>query len=1000
MCSHFVRRFALWSKRSSAGTTDETLRMNTTLSTGAATSLSQEKSEPDFVRITHAHAYTYRVPERSTSTVRPINVVVVVKAETADGRQVEGYGEGQPRSWRTGDDAGDYWKFVSEAAEMLPGQTIDLSDADAAIKAVQSTMSTFKDLARRRTEDAKVKRPFRGSMLGFEVALLDLVAKARQVTLAKLLGQQREAAPLYAGAVSPKTSPAKLRSTLKKESETHEMVRLTGSEDIQENVGLLKTATSINLELGIADKPLWLDLNGVFNRRDASRLVKEIAELAASGDISSEVILEQPVPVLYGDHLGTLQKDADSIIEKSGRVGIVVRVQGDESVSDAKSVARLKKVGGVRGINVRPAQAGGLLASLDLARAFVKEDPEGRVFLTRMVGGSRLTASALRHLALALPRIDGAVVASVVESSMKMTRLIPTAEEAAAAGEEQVPQTPSTYPAPATSSLRIIQHTEDDEPETDLPDDRDEGVKRTFDDAPDDDTRRDDATDDNAEQRDAFDNIRRFRVRDVPGHGVEIRYAGLISDIRDAIAYPVPPAATYQGIPVTKYNDVDDLHPLGPNGSKGHLLEREALALGLNTTRYSKGAFTVTDGEHEPIPFKWSRNPLSSAAALALCTHKEATRMQLQQAGVPVPQGRTFARGDYATAKEFVARIGYPVVVKPTMGVRGIGVVAGIQDEEQLDAAFALMSGSKLGGQDFIVEKHVHGADYRIVVIGDEVIAAIQREPSSVFGDGKSTIAELLINKNIARRRNPHLWARPAKFDDAARHELEKVGRDLDTVLPEGERQLLANTCSLSQGGDSIDVLDEMHPSIKAASVAAVKAMPGLYFCGVDFLLEDHTKPLDEQDAGICELNAHAAIGNCEYPMFGRGRPVAKTMMQVTVEHFGLKAKKERATDVALHLTIRGRVTGVGFRKWLQKRAYISGVSGWIRNVNRRTVEVVLFGPTDPTTAVAAATILGPPRAVATAYEAKQIPFPQDVEGFEIREDAPQGTRVEAVDAT
>lgn len=374
--------------------------------------------------------------------------------------------------------------------------------------------------------------------------------------------------------------------------------------------------------------------------------------------------------------------------------------------------------------------------------------------------------------------------------------------------------------------------------------------------------------------------------------------------------------------------------------------------------------------------------------------------MQLQQAGVPVPRGRTFARGDYSTARQFARLIGYPVVVKPSMGVRGIGVVAGIQDENELNAALKLMSGSKLGDQDFIVEKHVKGNDYRIVVIDDEVIAAIQREPSSVFGDGRSTIGELLIAKNLARRRNPHLWARPAKYDEAARHELQKAGRDLDTILAEGEQQLLANTCSLSQGGDSIDVLDEMHPSIKEASIAAVKAMPGLYFCGVDFLLEDHRKPLSQQDAGICELNAHAAIGNCEYPMFGTGRPVAKTMMETTAEHFGLRAHNQRAERVALHLTISGRVAGVGFRNWLRRRALTTGVKGWVRNVDKRTVEAILVGETDPTTAVVASTILGPKKAVPTAYKAQQIPFPEELVGFEIHDDAPAGTFLEAIDAT
>ena len=469
------------------------------------------------------------------------------------------------------------------------------------------------------------------------------------------------------------------------------------------------------------------------------------------------------------------------------------------------------------------------------------------------------------------------------------------------------------------------------------------------------------------------------------GHGRTISYEAIVSEVREMITYPELPKPDYEGRPVAVYDDVDDLHPLGPNGSKGHLLERQALALGLSTTRYSKGAFLASDGVEPPLIFKWSRNPLSSAASLALCTHKEATRMQLQRHGVPVPQGRTFAYGEFGTAKQFVERIGYPVVVKPAMGVRGIGVVAGIQNESELDAAFEIMSSSKLGKQDFIVEKHINGRDYRIVVIGDQVVAAILREPASVFGDGESTVAELLLNKNVARKRNPHLWARPAKYDAAAQHELEKAGLTLSSVPAEGEQVLLANTCSLSQGGDSIDVLDEMHPSILEACVRSVNAVPSMEYCGVDFLLEDHTKPLDEQDAGICELNAHAAIGNCEYPMFGTGRPVAETMMRACVDHYGLDVPAQPAGSVALHLTIRGKVTGVGFRRWLQIRARKAGVTGWVKNVDRKTVEAVIVGETVAATALAASTILGPKKSRPTSYVATHIEDP-GLSDFELRE--------------
>lgn len=977
---------------------------------------------PASLRITQAQAYSYRVPKTKTSESRPTNYLVMLKATTPDGRQIEGLGEGQPRSWRTGDDAGDSWVFLQAAVELLYDQHFSTADGGRALNEVRSYMRRLFERAHHYTADPEYKRPFRGTMLGVEVALLDLLAKARQETLAQFLGKKREAAALGPPTISPTTNYKALERKLKEQAEKYEYTRLTGAVDPEETLDFLVLATAVNRSQAVSrpTKPLWVDLNGLLTRSGASKLLRQVASGIDAGTLPPQIILEQPVPVMYSDYLGTLRRQADEAVESSGVKGIDIRIVADESVSDLHNIARLRKVGGVGGINIRPAQAGGLLASMDLAHKLLEDEPDAKIFLTRMVGASRITASALRHLALALPRIDAAVVSSVVERTLRISHRVKPEEERkerdrlifelSATQKRDSPQTEDEITG--TGSMQLIGNDTDDDTDPDEPGEVDDATDPSSAHAGDDETspsRDGDSakgaagkayiTADDAETYTEADPVRRFRVRDVPGIGMDLRFAALVSEVRKAVSFPAPPEETYNGMPVSKYEDVDDLHPLGPNGSKGHLLEREALALGLDTTRYSKGAFTATDGDGEPVPFKWSRNPLSSAASLALCTHKEATRMQLQQAGVPVPAGRTFARGDYATAKEFVSRIGYPVVVKPSMGVRGIGVVANIQDEEQLDAALKLMAGSRLGDQDFIVEKHVHGADYRIVVIGDEVIAAIQREPSSVLGDGRSTIGELLIAKNIARKRNPHLWARPAKYDDAARHELEKAGRDLHTVLPEGERQLLANTCSLSQGGDSIDVLDEMHPSIKEASVAAVKAMPGLYFCGVDFLLEDHTKPLDQQDAGICELNAHAAIGNCEYPMFGTGRPVAKTMIRAAVDHLGLKARTERADEVALHLTVRGRVTGVNFRNWLRRRAGISGVSGWVRNVNRRTVEAVLVGPTDPTTAVVAAMILGPKRSVPTAYEAKHIPFPNNLEGFEIRADAPQGVPVEAIDA-
>ena len=51
--------------------------------------------------------------------------------------------------------------------------------------------------------------------------------------------------------------------------------------------------------------------------------------------------------------------------------------------------------------------------------------------------------------------------------------------------------------------------------------------------------------------------------------------------------------------------------------------------------------------------------------------------------------------------------------------------------------------------------------------------------------------------------------------------------------------------------------------------------------------------------------------------------------------------------NVTRHLRIEGRVQGVGFRFYLQRRARELGVTGWVRNRLDGTVEAVVQGMPD-----------------------------------------------------
>lgn len=447
---------------------------------------------------------------------------------------------------------------------------------------------------------------------------------------------------------------------------------------------------------------------------------------------------------------------------------------------------------------------------------------------------------------------------------------------------------------------------------------------------------------------------------------------------------PEPAAPSYNGTPANAFADAPFIEPLPKDGTKGHLLEREALRYGMASTRYPNGAFVVTDPRSQQrMGFKWGRSPLASGISLSICSYKEATRRLLKRVDVPVPNGRVFSTADLGKAVQYADRIGYPVVCKPVAGLRGIGVIANIRDRSELENALTLYQQSELGDDDFVIEEHVPGEDYRIVVIGDEVVASVVRAPASVTGDGQHTVADLIEYKNRARKANPHLSSRPIKLTESLEYQLNLAGLTYSSVPAPGQIVLLANSANLSQGGDSFEIADELHPSIKELSIKAVKAVPGLGFCGLDMLIEDHTKPVWEQQVTVIELNAHAAIGSAQYPMWGTPSPVAKHFFEATCASAGIELPGEAQDELSLEMSIRGRVTQVSYREWFRRRAESFGLTGHVRNRGRGRVEAYVSGNADAVAALGYLAMKGPSRAVPTSVTMQPTPQ-QQVEGFHV----------------
>src|SRR5699024_6269210 len=116
------------------------------------------------------------------------------------------------------------------------------------------------------------------------------------------------------------------------------------------------------------------------------------------------------------------------------------------------------------------------------------------------------------------------------------------------------------------------------------------------------------------------------------------------------------------------------------------------------------------------------------------CIDKSKTKDYLEANNVPTPKGKCFnsEAGETEIAK-CADELGYPVVLKPTYGYAGKGVIAGIQNKGELLDALNYVK-KDLGFEELIIEEYFKGEDYRIYVVDNKVISVIKRVTANVIG--------------------------------------------------------------------------------------------------------------------------------------------------------------------------------------------------------------------------------------------------------------------------
>ncbi|WP_449355098.1 acylphosphatase [Virgibacillus natechei] len=356
--------------------------------------------------------------------------------------------------------------------------------------------------------------------------------------------------------------------------------------------------------------------------------------------------------------------------------------------------------------------------------------------------------------------------------------------------------------------------------------------------------------------------------------------------------------------------------------------------------------------------------------AVEIGSEKDDTKEWMKKAGVPVPLGTGF--GEEATDEEIIAyskTIDFPLVLKPTNASLGNGVVTNINSDQEFHKAVNYVR-HELGYREIVIEQHVQGEEYRVYVIEDQVVAAYNRVPANIIGDGTHNIEELIDLKNRERKKNARLNSCLIEIDKEILEFIQSAGYSFESIPKKGEQIFLRQKTNVSSGGDPIDVTDDMPEEYKTIAINALKAVPGLCHGGVDIIINNNRT--QNAPAVVIELNPTAQIGGILYPLKGKARNIpgaiidyyfpetkgmdttdSKIYFDLTTVLEPLENRSALEVEVkaapmgelyAKKYIVSGTVQRQSYHRWLKKQALDRNLHGYVKNMVFDEIEIVVAG--------------------------------------------------------
>lgn len=274
-----------------------------------------------------------------------------------------------------------------------------------------------------------------------------------------------------------------------------------------------------------------------------------------------------------------------------------------------------------------------------------------------------------------------------------------------------------------------------------------------------------------------------------------------------------------------------------------------------------------------------SRTSVQSSVGKGIADDKELTNKLLEKFAFPTAK---FVVGEsWEEIAGQMEKIKFPVVVKPTHGSSGQMVKVGLGSSKEVMEAVE----NKLAKGKWLVEEMLEGSEYRVVCVDYKLVAAAERLPAFVIGDGTSKLRELIDEKNMDPARGDGHLSDLAKIeiDDDLMKNIEKEEVGLDEVIQKGRKVVLRSVCNMSLGGESVDVTKEVCRE-NVELFERIARVFDLNIIGIDVMCKSLAEPLVKQSrAGIIEINASPGLNIHQSEFKKENVNVARLILEMTI---------------------------------------------------------------------------------------------------------------------